>query len=155
MLVEFIPLGFIIVFWITCFFYTKSIYKSRYFLLFISIFLLLGLAVLLFPDYAYKKNLPFGSFIFFSYGLLLLSIKRYYHKLNKWLIGRKGLSETHQNKDFTFVTSSEYGSIWDEEKERKPSWLDHTLSLSLEMLPILMSLGITVLFNQVRFFNIG
>ena len=89
---------------------------------------------------------------FFYYTILLYLVKKQYRNLNSFLIAHKRIKEKFQNKGFTYVHYHkgifDRGNSWDEEFATRPSWLDHALSFSLILLPIIATFVTVVIYRN-------
>ena len=89
------------------FFATQRLYCSKHFYKLIVLILLLSLAYFLHLDGKHPElKFQYICFIIFHYGILLLSIKLGYSRLNMSLVRINWVKSKFENKDFTYVTHS-------------------------------------------------
>ena len=143
-----IPIGFLILaaqvylYFIVQYFFTQLFY-SKYN---ISFLFLLSVGIPIAMLYFSPRQEWFVSLLYttglFYYSLLLLAIKVFYKKFNSFLIKHHKIKDEFTGKGFTYVTYHKgiyyRGHSWDEDLATKPSWLDHALSWTLTLLPIII-----------------
>jgi len=104
------------IFFLVYFFYTQKIYYyNKFSLVFISSVALMILMFFCGKKEQHYKTLATSSVLFF-YILLLFLIRKTYKQLNTSFIKKHWVNSKHLNKDFTWVTISDfnYKNIWDE-----------------------------------------
>ena len=70
--------------------------------------------------------------------------------MNTYLIKRKWIASSHANKEFTHVTVSQYGDIWDKKRSFAPSALDRVLSFLLIFAPMFLIIPtVDFLYNEL------
>lgn len=83
------------------------------------------------------------SLAFFYYAALVLLIKRIYRKVNSFLVTHKIINDKFSSKGFTYVSYHkgifDRGNSWDRDLATNPSWLDHTFSWILILIPLIVS----------------
>jgi hypothetical protein len=95
----------------------------------------------------YNKAIGCSAFLFF-YVFILFIIKKTYTTINRFLIQKQWLKEKFVNKDYTWVEVTDWGDdMWDKKIAAPPSWLDHTLTIVLLLLPMLLVVALLRLLN--------
>jgi hypothetical protein len=133
---EYIPIIFFIIYLLIQFVWTQKIYSKNLFKELLVLCLLTPLLTFIVAEKANRNEALIWTSIFFWYLMTLFVIKRVYKTCNTFLIDKKLLKTDYLNKDFTYANTSDDGDYWDEKLAKKPSWLDHILSISLFIIPI-------------------
>jgi hypothetical protein len=126
-------------FFVLYFFTTQKIYSHTYWYVISAILFIFSVALFITLNKKYpEQTFQYSAFLISFYCLLLFLIKLSYRKLNTLFAKKRWVSSEFANKDFTYVTLSEWGdNLW-EKNAFKPSWLDHVLSTILLVGPILL-----------------
>ena len=135
----------ILAFMFVYFWWTQKIYSNNYFKI-LTLLSIMLIAVFYFITWdKYKIVLLKFELVFVYYFVLLWSVRLFYKGLNEELIRKNIIDMSYKGKDFTYVWSD--GEIladpwWDKKLAKKPSLLDHLITIMLGLLPLLLS-GIT------------
>jgi len=83
-----------------------------------------------------------AGLICFYYIVLLFLVKLNYKKINNAFIKKGLIEEEYNNKDYTYVfwdgDIPTVGSWWNEKLASKPSWLDHVITYTSFLIPIII-----------------
>lgn len=130
------------IYFLLYFLFSQIIYSKNYFTLLFIVTLLLPLIFLFFSKDEKKIAVINTGLLCFYYVLLLFIIKKKYRSINEKFIQKKFINILYNNKDFTYVLWDgdlpTVGVWWNEKLASKPSWLDHLLTYTLLLLPILI-----------------
>jgi len=135
-------------FLITHFWFTQKIYSGNYFIIaFLFSLVILFAPLLIINKIDWREDILPQS-LTFIYVLILFVIKKTYKKLNNLLVSKNLIKKENIGKDFTYVLWSDHiPNWWDEKLASKPSWLDNSLTFLLLILPILLLIPLSKLFN--------
>lgn len=129
--------------------YSQKIYNKNYFGFLLIVSLIYPSISLLFIKEEKIFTILLVSLLLPLYALLLLLIKVFYRKINKFFIKRKIVNILYKDKDFTYVQWNSKNPTsprwWDEKQASPPSFLDNFLTLLLLVLPILIIIFISFL----------
>jgi hypothetical protein len=116
-LIYFIPL---FLFFYAYFFQSQKIYFYNRFLRAFLISFLITLLIGFFSKKEDYNKIILGGSVLFFYILLLWIIKKKYKTLNQFFIKKQWIREEFRDKDFTWVTTSEfnYEAIWEKKLQQ-------------------------------------
>jgi hypothetical protein len=137
-----------ILFILTYFALSQKIYLHNKFIsAFIASSIVTGIMIFISKPSDYNKAIGCSAFLFF-YVFILFIIKKTYTTINRFLIQKQWLKEKFVNKDYTWVEVTDWGDdMWDKKIAAPPSWLDHTLTIVLLLLPMLLVVALLRLLN--------
>lgn len=153
-----LPQGFFILvvliylFFILQYFFTQLFYsKYNLVLLFILVLVITGVVYFISTKEERIENV-LESLGFLYYALLVYGIKLFYKKINSFLVNHNRIDQKFSGKGFTYVSYHKgiflKGHSWNMELAGRPSWLDHTLSWLLNILPFLFTLISIIIYRN-------
>lgn len=148
----FILAGLIYLYFILQYFFTQLFYSTYHIAVLFLIAAFLSILTFLISNKEERTENTLYCSGFFYYTILLWLIKKNYRRFNSFLLARRKMKPEFSDKGFTYVSYHkgifDRGNSWDEERAAAPSWLDHLLSWSLIILPLMFAFITVVMYRR-------
>lgn len=147
--IQFIIIGVLMIFIYVNIFWTQKIYYRNKFAVNLLLSVIIPIIAFLVVKAPNKLDgINFGL-ILFHYTWLLFLIKLKYKDINSYLIKKGSVDTKFADKGFTSVNWDGdlpgSGDWRDEKRSTQPSWFDHLLTVLLFVLPISLTIPITII----------